>query len=285
LGGEAQKLDQELALLESARDKVKTDIDQLTAGKSLTEKLKISETDPEMKLLMAELSEKTKQLDMKRERMGILRDEIIVLSGSSAIIADADLTLRNFSVARNFYIRAKGKVILDSPVKTPVVTLDSSLRPGDALQPGNTAVYSLLLTTKSRLLFRPIQYSLQHSLNFSFDGARTEVHTNTANQLMTIRAPITSVMVGAIIGGMAGFGAKGLQDLQAIPPVEAPLAWTGWLLTPILSAMAVVFLARKSETQSMVSVEDFWGGLVIGFLVGYGGATAFEGFANIQKSQ
>ena len=29
----------------------------------------------------------------------------------------------------------------------------------------------------------------------------------------------------------------------------------------ILSAVAIVFMARKSDTQSFLSVEDFWGGV------------------------
>ena len=36
-------------------------------------------------------------------------------------------------------------------------------------------------------------------------------------------------------------------------------------------------MARKSSTQQIVSVEDFWGGLLIGFLVGYLGEAYFRG--------
>jgi hypothetical protein len=47
------------------------------------------------------------------------------------------------------------------------------------------------------------------------------------------------------------------------------------MLAVILSAVAVIFMARKSDTQSFVSVEDFWGGVLIGFLVGYTGTGFF----------
>lgn len=45
--------------------------------------------------------------------------------------------------------------------------------------------------------------------------------------------------------------------------------------------MAVVFVARKSETQSFVTVEDFWGGMVTGFLVGYAGVAFFQSLTGV----
>jgi len=39
--------------------------------------------------------------------------------------------------------------------------------------------------------------------------------------------------------------------------------------------VVVVAFARKSSAQPLVSVEDFWGGMVIGFTVGYFGFNQF----------
>ncbi len=36
-----------------------------------------------------------------------------------------------------------------------------------------------------------------------------------------------------------------------------------------MSAILVVSFARKSGVQQIVSVEDFWGGLFLGFLTGF----------------
>lgn len=241
----------------------------------------------------ASLAGKTKEIGVFNQKLNTLRDLIIILSGSSAIIAEGNLVLQNFTFNGNLYVRANGNVVLDTPIKSRVVALDSSLRPGDPLQPGNTVVYSVALKTQSTLLFKPSQYSLQHSLNFSFEKTPGNTHTNTANQLLTIRAPIWAVMCGSILGGIAGYIARCLQEASKIVQSSGEAngftqpAWYYFLLaflTAIMSAMAIVFLARKSETQSMVSVEDFWGGLVVGFLVGYGGATAFENLANIKQS-
>lgn len=36
----------------------------------------------------------------------------------------------------------------------------------------------------------------------------------------------------------------------------------------------------KSEAQTFVTVEDFWGGLLVGFLTGYSGTAAFSDVAS-----
>lgn len=63
-------------------------------------------------------------------------------------------------------------------------------------------------------------------------------------------------------------------------PLGAPARRPG-LVAAILSVAAVIFAARKSDVQSFVSVEDFWGGALVGFLIGYSGATVFEGLTGI----
>lgn len=45
----------------------------------------------------------------------------------------------------------------------------------------------------------------------------------------------------------------------------------GLLRTIIFSLIVIVAFARKSSVQQVVSVEDFWGGVFTGFLVGYTG--------------
>jgi len=289
LASQIKTLDEKLSELDTSRGEVEARIEAATQGKTLQEKLDLYKSDENLKQQLELVSQLAKRAEEIRERLAMLRNSLVAITDGSAIIADGDLTLSNVTLPGSLYVQAKGDVHFESSLRTPVAVLDSSLRPGvDALQPGNTAVYSLALTTKSSLFFRPIQYMLQYSINFSFDQARSQTHTNSASQPLTIRAPITSVMTGAVIGGIVGYMASTLQTLSQAP-VGQPLVghWTPLLVTlavtVILSAMAVVFLARKSETQSLVSIEDFWGGLVIGFLVGYTGTKAFESFAGISS--
>lgn len=288
LAQKAIEVDNELEEIEQKRKGLRQQMADATAGKSLAAVRELYDSDVDFRRWSEQDTELARQYEMVSERAAALRTQLVTLTGTSAIITEGDLSLANFNLQGSLYVQAKGKIRLDAPQTAPVRALDSSsLRPGvDALQPGNTAVYSLVLATKKTLFFRPIQYTLEYSINFSFDPNQSQTHTNSASQDLTIRAPITSVMAGAIMGGVAGYGAKFLQEFRnGLTGINLAADWMTFALTlivtVILSAMAVVFLARKSETQSLLSIEDFWGGLVIGFLVGYTGTSAFESFAGI----
>ena len=43
-----------------------------------------------------------------------------------------------------------------------------------------------------------------------------------------------------------------------------------------MSLIATIALARKTGTQGFITVEDFFGGFVVGALIGYGGSEYFE---------
>lgn len=162
------------------------------------------------------------------------------------------------------------------------VDLLSSL-PNDApLQPGDTAVYTIILRTKSSILFKPSQYKLH--FNVTYRVGFSSIRVNTISTTLNIRAAISSMMTGAMLGGFTGFVARQLQTFASLNDLmksgaSLPFAL---LVSVILSAVSVVFIARKSETQSFVSVEDFWGGVMIGFLVGYSGVTAFQSISGVQ---
>lgn len=43
-----------------------------------------------------------------------------------------------------------------------------------------------------------------------------------------------------------------------------------------MSLIAAIALSRKTGTQGFITVEDFFGGFVVGALIGYGGSEYFE---------
>lgn len=174
------------------------------------------------------------------------------------------------------------------------IELESSLPSEAALQPGSTAVYTAVLNVTRSLVFSPSKFRMQFNVIYTFQARQTqlegstletlgqpEVHANTVSTDISIRPSVYSVMTGASFGGF--FGAVG-RILQ----VTNPESWSKFvasdllglsttvLVSVILSAIAIVFLVRKSDAQSFVSIEDFWGGLLVGFLVGYTGTSFFE---------
>jgi hypothetical protein len=180
------------------------------------------------------------------------------------------------------------------------IKLKSSLPDGVALQPGSTVVYTVVLDVEKSLIFTPTQYRLQFNVNYSFipETQKTvaeatekedEILTNTIAHELAIRPSVYSLIIGAMLGGFIGSSAK---ILQTTPTADWQNFTATNLLTPlvtvavavILSGMAIIFMARKSDAQSFVSIEDFWGGLLIGFLVGYTGTSFFENLTGISAA-
>jgi hypothetical protein len=174
------------------------------------------------------------------------------------------------------------------------VDLESSLPENTALQPGNTVVYSVILNVNNPLLFRPSKYRLQFNANYSFnpklkekvneESSEAELFTNTIAYELSIRASIHSVLKGSVIGGFVGGIAR---ILQLHPSSFSDIAtWSNFMTMSasiILAIMSIIFMARKSDAQSFVSIEDFWGGILVGFLVGYTGTSFFDDLTGIPK--
>jgi hypothetical protein len=195
-------------------------------------------------------------------------------------------------------IRIQNLEIIDPQSLSPkmaserTVTLKSSLPPNAPLYPSSTAVYTVLLDVRRSFIFPPSTYLLQFSANFSFDPLKTgeiaensRLQTNTAAFEISIRPSIYSLIGGAVIGGITGSLARLLKTSSGFSAsaVDWNIVGNNSLaigLAAILSAVAIIFVARKSDTQSFISVEDFWGGLLTGFFVGYTGTEFFSQLTN-----
>jgi hypothetical protein len=151
-----------------------------------------------------------------------------------------------------------------------------ALGPGDPtieLQPGNSTVRTFAIKTTSAIFFPPASYNLYLWIDYSIDGQRNK---DSVRYTLNIRAPIKAVLYGSITGSVLGFVLRSIYEhpVLTLPWQDWPrtVAWLAQLFGSVLAAaIAVVAFARKKETQPILSVEDFWGGLFIGFLAGYTG--------------
>jgi hypothetical protein len=146
------------------------------------------------------------------------------------------------------------------------------------LQPGDSVVKQFVLKTRKRLFFTPLTHRFQIQVNYAADGVD---HTDTISYEQTIRSGITAVAVGAGVGGVVGTFLKTLMKVATSNPttdvaVLQSIFGLNFLATlgiSILASLAVVVaFGRKSAAQPIISVEDFWGGALIGF------STSFFGF-------
>ncbi|MGW4691503.1 hypothetical protein ACWEO1_03875 [Kitasatospora cineracea] len=186
------------------------------------------------------------------------------------------------------------------------VRLVGSLPPGAALEPGCTDVWTIRLGTGRGPLFIPAKYHLQLTVVYGFEarpapvsahgweqqpgpvGAaadRRRVFSNTTSFTVPVKSALRNVMLGGVCGGAAGSVARTLQDARGgdlFGHGHAGAAALSLVLSAILSWAAIIFSARKSEAQSFITVEDFWGGLLVGFLIGYSGTAAFTGMTGVE---
>ncbi len=149
------------------------------------------------------------------------------------------------------------------------------------LQPGNSTVQVFGLLALGPTFFTPSSYNLNIEIVYSIDQ---KANRDTVAFQMSVRAPLRAIIWGSVVGSVMGFlvhdGGHGnaihelFERSAAVTSSEsvgaADLLPT--LITTVLSgAIVVVAFARKKEAQPILSIEDFWGGLFVGFLTAYGG--------------
>jgi hypothetical protein len=140
------------------------------------------------------------------------------------------------------------------------------LPPPILLQPDDSIVKHFILKTRGKWRFTPIALTLEIQVKYGVDHRE---HLDTAKVDLAIQSSLSSIAAGAIVGGLLGsmvtifyreMYKKGIFEVSSYV-----------LLSVILGVMVVVAFARKSGVQKIISIEDFYGGLFLGFMVGLSG--------------
>jgi len=131
------------------------------------------------------------------------------------------------------------------------------------LQPGNSDTWVFTLRTKLGVRFRPASYSQDIAIDYEVDG---KTHFQSVTYSLDIQASLTSVIIGAILGAVAGV----VANKPNLPGWDLSIV-AAFISAVLLSVFAVIAFARKDGVQPIVAIQDIWGGLLVGFLVGYSG--------------
>lgn len=144
------------------------------------------------------------------------------------------------------------------------------------LAPGESVRDNLLGRTKRSLFFRPDKYNLTLYADCS-DKEGVFSRVSKVVEVEILASPI-AIICGALIGGIAGTLVRIFQG-----PSNLSLGYVFGLGSvfeiigaAIMSVLAVIALARKTGVQTLVTIQDFWGGIFVGFLVGYSGKAFFD---------
>jgi hypothetical protein len=200
--------------------------------------------------------EEDSDIDLRRSRIQIMGN----------VVGDVAIASQYAAVNVDILGNLKGDLRIAASAND-ALTIEQEKGAGIVLQPGDSLVKHFVLKTTKWLFFPPINHTFQIQVRYEVDE---KVHIDTLPFSINIRAPMRSSIVGAIIGGFFGHMARDSNNLSNLLSFNKQLL-IGLLRTIIFSLIVIVAFARKSSVQQVVSVEDFWGGVFTGFLVGYTG--------------
>jgi cation transport regulator ChaC len=136
------------------------------------------------------------------------------------------------------------------------------------LQPGDSVVRQFVLRTRDWLLFTPLAHTFQIQMTYALDGVD---HTATLAYEAQIQARTSAITIGGLLGALVGT----LLKVLTTSGDSFSSGMTALAVAALATVAVVIAFARKSIAQPLVSVEDFWGGAVIGFSVGFFGFQSF----------
>jgi hypothetical protein len=162
-------------------------------------------------------------------------------------------------------IQKKVDLIMEGLEKEYKKNLEAETKSPIILQPGDSVTNVFVLRTRKGWNFRPTSFNLDVTVQYLVDN---ETHHQTIPYTLDIQAAPGSTVWGAVLGSVFGVLAGEMKIifegdwLTVVPKL---------IVSMILSAFAVIAFARKAGVQPIIAIQDFWGGLLIGFLVGYSG--------------
>ncbi|NIM13164.1 MAG: hypothetical protein GTO45_13680 [Candidatus Aminicenantes bacterium] len=137
------------------------------------------------------------------------------------------------------------------------------------LQPGNSTTNVFTLKSKRTSFFKPSSYLLHIEVVYEIEGIE---NIDTIDFKLTVKSSIRDMVFGAIVGSFAGWFVKNSAKFKWDISTLVNLA-----ISLVFAAMVVIIFARKKEVQPIIAIEDFWGGIALGFLVSYSGQGILNG--------
>lgn len=257
--------------------------------------------NPDQHAREAEIRSELQALDAILRRSQLEVGSVIEAGGDSSIYIENAQTSGNVILAAEGQGRIHIERLNAGSVGPERVPLQGSLPKGASLEPGCTDVWTIRLGSARSPFFIPAQYKLQMTVIYSTtppkpeqvgrdgrqEGMETvseQLYSNTTASTVQVKAALWAVITGGVIGGIIGSAGRSLQDAKSFDVLfgaRGGASMGALVLAVILSGAAIVFAARKSDAQAFISVEDFWGGLLVGFLIGYSGTAAFSDITGV----
>jgi hypothetical protein len=147
-------------------------------------------------------------------------------------------------------------------------------KPIQIVSVGAEVIASFELMTTRWLLFKPLEITLHAQVEYQIGDTKT---SQVVPVPISIKAPLRSILIGANLGAIFGFLARQIKEGGLKPPVfQGADFFIGALGALVMATIATVAFSRKESAQGFITIEDFYGGFLVGALIGYFGTQYFE---------
>lgn len=156
----------------------------------------------------------------------------------------------------------------------PYRTEEEKTRPDKTtlVQPNGFSNYEFFLRAGNVFGFtpRPDTYKIICTIDYEKDNLKYQTKKDIE---ISIFPSLMGMLVGTIIGSILGTFVSANFDFEKIFPEI--------LTNMTLGFIAGITLMRKKDVQPFVTIEDLWGGILIGFVIGYLGEQAFRNITGL----
>lgn len=158
-----------------------------------------------------------------------------------------------------------------SPARIPL-PFNQKIQPNDTYR----VDFNLKAGWSGGLRPRPDTYIISAEVEYNLEGKKLFEQINIEVSIFpSLGSMLVGTLVGSLLGTVVNVILPPIQNKNLnMPGFEFILAQISANL--ILGFIVGITLMRKKDVQPFLTVEDFWGGILLGFLVGYSGQQIFK---------
>lgn len=138
------------------------------------------------------------------------------------------------------------------------------------LQPGNSVTKVFTFRSNRGLSFSPSSYTIKIEIEYDLSG---QTNIDTVEHVIQVKTSISTMILGSGIGAIEGWFVKHRSALsfsiQSVIEVAVAI---------LIGCFLIILFARKKDVQPFIAVEDFWGGVAIGFISAYIGTEILDAY-------
>ena len=146
------------------------------------------------------------------------------------------------------------------------------------LAPNDILIHNFHLQTEGWLFVSTKEYELNAAVSYIVDG---RIHRQVIRIKFTTRTRVAAPIIGAVIGSLMGSFVKTISKEEILDTTSWSKIILQTIAATIFGIFATIIAVRRLGTQPVLTVEDIYGGFILGFFAGYMGRDFFETFYKV----